>query len=156
MDLSGILSVTGHPGLFKLIGQMKNGMLVESLTDGKRMPAYATQRVLSLEEISIYTSEDDVPLADVFDLLAKKSDAKPALDPKVVGIDELRAYLKEVLPNYDEDRVYASDIKKLFQWYNLLAGEGLIRSEKKKKEKKEKKTEDPEKTRSEEKTETGK
>lgn len=133
MDLSGILSIAGHAGLFKLIAQMKNGMLVESLLDGKRMPAYATQRILSLEEISIYTQEDDVPLADVFDLLAKKTKAKSSLDPKKVSMDELRAQLKEVLPNYDEERVYASDIKKLFLWYNLLAEKGLVETTEKEK-----------------------
>ncbi|MDP6908880.1 MAG: DUF5606 domain-containing protein [Flavobacteriales bacterium] len=130
MDLSGILSIAGYPGLFKLVGQMKNGMLVESLLDGKRMPAYATQRILSLEEISIYTHEDDVPLADIFDSMAKKTGSKRALNPKKASVDKLRAYLKEILPNYDEDRVYTSDLKKLFLWYNVLAEKGLLKSEK--------------------------
>ncbi len=145
MDLSGILSITGYPGLFKLVGQMKNGMLVESLLDGKRMPAYATQRILSLEEISIYTDADDVPLADIFDSMAEKNGNKPGLNPKKASVDELRSYLKEILPNYDEERVYTSDLKKLFLWYNVLAEKGLLKSEKeeekekKSKEKKEKK-----------------
>jgi len=138
MNLSGILSVAGHSGLFKLVGQMKNGMLVESMLDGRRMPAYATQRVLYLEEISIYTQEEDMPLAEVFDLLAKKSKNKPTLDSKKSSVDELRAHLKLVLPNYDEERVYSSDIKKLFQWYNILAQNGLVGADKKEKSEEEK------------------
>lgn len=140
MDLNGILSIAGYPGLFKMVSQMKSGLLVESLLDGKRMPAYSTQKILALEDISIYTEEDDVPLADVFDLLAKKSGGNTALDHKKSSIKELSDYLESVLPNYDKDRVYNSDLKKLFQWYNLLAKNGLL---KEKEEKKPEKAEKP-------------
>lgn len=130
MDLSGILSIAGYSGLFKMVSQMKAGLLVESLVDGKRMPAYSTQKILALEDISIYTEEDDVPLADVFDLLAEKSGGKAALNHKKSSIKELSEYLESVLPKYDKDRVYNSDLKKLFQWFNLLAEGGMLKEKK--------------------------
>ena len=118
---------------------MKGGLVVESLIDGKRMPAYSTQKVLALEDISIYTDEDDVPLVDIFSLLAKKSGGKASLNPKKASIKELNDHLESVLPNYDKDRVYNSDLKKLFQWFNLLTEKGLLKE--KEEEKKEEKTE---------------
>lgn len=108
---------------------MKSGLVVESIVDGKRMPAYATNKILALEDISIYTDEDDVPLADVFTLIAKKNGGKPSLNPKKASADELKKELAAVLPDYDRDRVYNSDLKKLFQWYNLLAENGLLAEE---------------------------
>eukprot|EP00736_Rhodelphis_marinus_P002502 Rmarinus@m.27843 len=126
MNLSGILAISGFPGLFKLVSQMKSGLVVESIVDGKRMPAYATNKILALEDISIYTDEDDVPLADVFALIAKKNDGKATVNPKKASVDELKKELAAVLPDYDRDRVYNSDLKKLFQWYNLLAENGLL------------------------------
>ncbi len=125
MNLKGILAIAGHTGLFKLVSQMKGGLVVESLNDGKRMPAYTTQRILSLEDISIYTDKEEVRLSVVFDSIIDKEGGKPAIDPKSASIDQLRAYLAEILPNYDRERVYASDIKKLFGWYNDLASKGL-------------------------------
>jgi hypothetical protein len=139
MDLSGILAIAGYPGLFKMVGQMKSGLLVESLIDGKRMPAYATHKILALEDISIYTDEDDVPLADVFALLSEKNGGEASLDPKKSKVDELQNALAAALPNYDRERVYTSDLKKLFQWYNLLADKGLLKEEKKEEEEKPKK-----------------
>lgn len=129
MNLSGILSIAGYPGLFKLVSQMKSGLVVESLLDGKRMPAYATQKILALEDISIYTEEDDVPLAEVFGLMFKKTGGKAAPNPKKASIAELSEFLASVLPNYDRERVYNSDLKKLFQWFNLLAEKGLLKEE---------------------------
>jgi len=125
MDLKGILSIAGQPGLFKLVSQMKGGLVVESLRDGKRMPAYTTQRILSLEDISIYTDTEEVALSKVYDSIIDKTGGKPSIDPKKAGVDELRAELEQILPNYDRERVYASDIKKLFAWYNELAEKGL-------------------------------
>jgi hypothetical protein len=129
MDLSGILSIAGYPGLFKMVSQMKTGLVVESLLDGKRMPAYSTQKILALEDISIYTEDDDVPLADVFGLLAEKSGGKASLNHKKSSVKELSDHLESVLPNYDKDRVYNSDLKKLFQWFNLLIEKGLLNKE---------------------------
>lgn len=108
---------------------MKSGLVVESIVDGKRMPAYASHKILALEDISIYTEEDDVPLADVFGLLAKKHGKKPTLNPKKASADELKEELASVLPNYDRERVYNSDLKKLFQWYNLLAENDLLKED---------------------------
>jgi hypothetical protein len=125
MDLSGIISIAGKPGLYKVIAQGKNNVIVESLVNGKRIPAYATDKISALEDISIYTLESDVPLADVFASLIKKFDGKEGLSHKddVINLQEV---LFEVLPDYDEDRVYPSDIKKLFQWYNLLVNAGIL------------------------------
>lgn len=136
MDLSGILSIAGQPGLFKMVSQMKSGLVVESLLDGKRMPAYTSQRILALEDISIYTDEGDVKLGEVFKLIFDKTKGKPAIDTKKASAKELSDYLASVLPDYDRDRVYNSDMKKLFQWYNLLLEKGLL------KEKEEEKKED--------------
>lgn len=152
MDLNGILSIGGYPGLFKMVSQMKTGLVVESLLDGKRMPAYATQKILALEDISIYTDEDDVPLADVFELLFKKTAGKAGPNPKKASIKELSEFLASVLPNYDKDRVYNSDLKKLFQWFNLLTEKGILKEkEEEKKEAKPAKKKAPIKAATEEK-----
>ncbi len=145
MDLSGILAISGYPGLFKMIGQTKGGIVVESLLDGKRMAAYTTQRILSLEDITIYTVDGDVPLIDVFTKIAKKEKHGPALDPSKVKVDELRDYLEGVQTDYDRERVYASDLKKLFVWYNLLAEKGLTKDASEEKEEKPAKAEKKEK-----------
>lgn len=129
MDISGILAIGGYPGLYKMVSQLKNGLVVESLLDGKRMPAYATHKILALEDISIYTEEDDVPLTEVFGLLFKANNGKPSVNPKKASVAELQDALAAALPDYDRDRVYNSDLKKLFQWYNLLAEKGLLKEE---------------------------
>ena len=126
MALSGIISVSGLPGLHKVISQTKNGLIVESLIDGRRRPIYSTQKVSSLEDISIYTIEDDVPLEDVFKRMSDKEGGKAALNHKT-DPKELRAYLTEVLEEVDHDRVYNSDIAKLFQWYNMLSEKDLLK-----------------------------
>lgn len=125
MDLKGILSIAGQPGLYKLVSQMKGGLVVESLRDGKRIPAYTSQRILALEDISMYTETEEVALSKVYDVIIDRTGGKAAIDPKKASADELKAYLEEVLPNFDRDRVYASDIKKLFTWFNELAEKGL-------------------------------
>jgi hypothetical protein len=136
MDLKGILSISGNPGLYKLVGQMKGGLIVESLIDGKRVPAYTTQRILALEDISIYTDKDDVPLTQVYTELIAKTGGKASLDPKTTSVEKLQAELASVLPNYDRDRVYTSDLKKLFIWFNQLVEKGLIAPEEPKAEEK--------------------
>ena len=125
MDLSGIISISGKPGLFKVVAQSKNNIIVESLLNKKRAPAYSTDRISALEDISIYTYEEDIPLKEVFIKFAEKENCGPAPSHKE-SAKKLATYLEEVLPDYDEDRVYPSDIKKLYQWYNLLQKEGLI------------------------------
>ena len=127
MDLSKIISISGKPGLFRIVGQMKNGVVVESLLDGRRTPAYATQQISSLEDISIYSVDDDIPLKEVFGMIKAKEGEGLA----TVGKDgkALKAYFQEVFPEYDEDRVYTSDIKKVVKWYNLLQEKGLLEEE---------------------------
>jgi hypothetical protein len=136
MDLSKILAIGGYPGLFKMVSQMKTGIVVESIVDGKRMAAYTTQKILALEDISIYTDADDVPLGEVFGLLFKKTSGKAGPDAQKASIKELSEFLASVLPNYDKARVYNSDLKKLFVWFNLLAEKGLLKEKEVKKEEK--------------------
>lgn len=128
MDLSGIISISGRPGLYKVVAQGKNSIIVESLVDNKRFPAYASDRISALEDISIYTLEDDKPLKEIFDGLYLKVDGGEVPSHKE-DISVLQEFLSEVLPNYDEERVYPSDIKKIFQWYNLLHKSGLLKME---------------------------
>lgn len=123
--LKRILSISGRPGLFRLVNQGKNMLIVESLATGKRVPAYAHDKVISLGDVSMYTTEDDIQLGDVLTNLFNKAEGKP-VDIKGLGGDkEIRAFFKEVLPNFDEDRVYTADIKKLFTWYNQLIAAGF-------------------------------
>ena len=125
MDLSKVLSIAGKPGLFSMVSQSKSGLIVESLLDGKRIPAFSHERISSLEEISIFTETDDVPLKEVLQNLFKKEDGKKTISHKS-SANELKALMLEVLPDYDEERVYVSDIKKLVNWYNLLVDKNLI------------------------------
>lgn len=125
MELSKILSIAGKPGLFKMVSQSKSGLVVESLLDGKRIPAFSHERISSLEEISIFTETDDVPLRDILIDIFKKEDGKKTISHKS-SANELKALLESVLPDYDKERVYVSDIKKLISWYNILAENNLI------------------------------
>lgn len=125
MDLSGIISISGRPGLYKVVAQGKNSIIVQSLIDNKRFPAYSTDRISALEDISIYTIDGDKPLKEILsDILAKQSgEAAPSHKESIATLQE---YLSDILPDYDEERVYPSDIKKLFQWYNLLLSSGNL------------------------------
>jgi hypothetical protein len=125
MDLKDILSISGKPGLFQNIGQAKNSVIVESLIDGKRFPAFAHERISTLAEISVFTHGEDVELKEVFKKIFEKYEGGEAIDPKSDS-DELKAFMKDILPDYDEERVYTSDIKKLVSWYNLLASKQLL------------------------------
>ena len=124
--LKTILSISGKPGLYKLISQGKNMLIVESLVDKKRMPALGSEKIISLGDIAMYTDTEDVPLKDVLLSIKKKENGAPiAMDVKKATPDELRAYMSEVLPTFDRDRVYLTDIKKLISWYNLLIASGI-------------------------------
>ncbi|MFP4470204.1 MAG: DUF5606 domain-containing protein [Bacteroidales bacterium] len=125
MDLSNILAISGKPGLYKNVAQSKTGVIVESIEDGKRFPAFAHERISSLAEISIFTTEEDVPLEDVLKKIYEKYDGKQVLDAKSDG-EALKSFMEEVLPNYDKERVYTSDIKKLVQWYNILVAHDML------------------------------
>ena len=138
MNLERIIANTGKPGLFKIVSQGKNTVIIESLVDKKRMPITARYQVNTLEDIGIYTYEDTKPLSEIFDAIAKKENKKQCISHKS-SKEELVAYFKEILPEFDEDRVYISDIKKVIQWYNNMETAGLIKlpkSEKKTKKKK--------------------
>jgi len=137
MNIEGIINVSGKSGLHKIVSQGKNSIIVESLTDGKRMPVYSHTSANSLEEIGIYTYEDTIPLVDVFTNIAKKEDCKVCISHKS-SKTELESYFREIIEDYDEDRVYISDIKKVFQWYNALHSSGLVELPAKKETKDEK------------------
>lgn len=117
--LKDILSISGHGGLFKFISQGRHGIIVESLETKKRMNASASAKISALEDIAIFTDTEDKPLKDVLKLIHEKENGGEAISHKS-SADELKQYFEEVLPDYDQDRVYVSDIKKVIQWYNLL------------------------------------
>lgn len=120
-----ILSISGKPGLFKLVSQGRGNIIVESLTDKKKVPAYAHDKVISLNDISIYTLEGETPLREVFATIAAKENGNQvSIDPKS-DAKALRAYFAEILPSYDDERVYPTDIKKVITWYNILTASGL-------------------------------
>jgi hypothetical protein len=125
MNLKGLIAISGKPGLYKVAAQGRNNIIVESLDTGKKFPAFATEKISALEDISIYTYEEDVPLSDVYDKLAKKANYVAAISHKENSA-KLREELSSFLPDFDEDRVYDSDIKKIFQWYNILVAKGYV------------------------------
>ncbi|UBM63251.1 DUF5606 domain-containing protein [Candidatus Sulfidibacterium hydrothermale] len=126
MDLSKILSIAGKPGLYKLAGEAKNNLVVESLTDGKRMPAFAHERISSLQEISIYTTGEDLPLHDALKMIFDSTGGQPVENPKKLSSNQLKSLFEKAIPDYDKDSVYVSDMKKVFTWYNLLLEKGLL------------------------------
>lgn len=121
-----ILSIAGKPGLYKLVSRGKMNLIVEAIDDThRRMPAFSTDRVTSLGDIAMYTDADDIALWEVLVKLGEKEGLKPtSLKYKKCSSKELRAYFSEVLPNFDQDRVHDSDIKKLLQWYDILVNNG--------------------------------
>jgi hypothetical protein len=125
MDLSKILSITGKPGLYLILSQTKSGALVESLLDKKRFPVFINEKISTLSEISIFTIEEDISLKEVFHSIYKKENGGKCIDTKSDN-NALKNYMLEVLPNYDQDRVYVSDMKKLFSWYNLLQSVDML------------------------------
>lgn len=136
MNLTGIISISGKSGLYKVVGQGKNTIIVEALDSGKRFPTYASHKISALDDISVYTYEEDVPLKEVYAKLAELEDFKATISHKE-SAENLVKKLDEFLPDWDEERVYMSDIKKLFQWYNLLVKNDLVKPEEEAKEKKE-------------------
>ena len=125
MQLEKIISISGKPGLFKLISQLRNGFIIEDVTTQKKISISNTSQVSLLDNISMYTFDNEVPLFDVFENIAKKEDYKATISHKA-SPEELRSFMAEVLPNYDVERVHDSDIKKLAQWYNILQKAGYI------------------------------
>nr|WP_320037970.1 DUF5606 domain-containing protein [uncultured Bacteroides sp.] len=125
--LKTILSISGKPGLYKLISQGKNMLIVESISaDKKRIPAYGNEKVISLADIAMYTNDSEVPLKEVLTSVLKKENGELAsIDAKKSTSDQLRTYFAEILPDFDRDRVYVTDIKKLISWYNILITNGI-------------------------------
>lgn len=124
--LRTILSISGKPGLYKLTSRAKNMLIVESLIDQKKIPAHAKDKVISLGDIAIYTEDGETPLHKVLTSVKEKENGEVAsINPTKASTDELRAYFAEVLPNFDRDRVYPSDIRKLLNWYNILIKAGI-------------------------------
>jgi hypothetical protein len=135
MDLSKILSISGKPGLYQMLSQTKSGFIVESLTDGKRMPVFAHERVSSLQEISVFsTGEEDIPLKEVFRKMSDTTGGNPGPDARASQA-EVKAFFFRAVPDYDPERVYASDMKKAVSWFNLLMEKGLLDFSEEKEEK---------------------
>lgn len=129
MDLKGIIAIAGKPGLYKVAAQGRNNIIVQSLENEKKFPAFASDKISALDDISIYTYERDVPLTEVYMLLGEKEKFSVSINHKEEP-KKLREYLTTFLPDYDVERVYDTDVKKLFQWYNLLVEKGIISKEK--------------------------
>lgn len=123
--LKGILSISGQSGLFKLIAEAKNNIIVESLETQKRMPVYSTVKVSALEDIAIYTETGDKPLKEVFKAINDLENGGPAISHKSSN-NELKVYFEKIVPDFDKDRVYISDIKKVLLWYNELQERELL------------------------------
>jgi hypothetical protein len=124
MEFSKIISVAGKPGLFQVISQSKNAIIVQGINDTKRVAINATQNVSLLENIAIYTYEEDLPLLEVFKAMSEKTNGEKAISHKESG-NKLTSFFAEVLPNYDDERVYTSNIKKVIQWFNILIDAGM-------------------------------
>jgi hypothetical protein len=123
--LKGILAISGQPGLFKMLSEGKNGVIVESLLTGKKQTAFASAKMSTLEDIAIYTTSEDFPLKEIFNKIFALENGGPAI-PSNAKPEELKKYFEKILPDYDRERVYVSDIKKVITWYNLLQEKGLL------------------------------
>ena len=126
MDLTKVVSISGKPGLYVIKSQAIGRLIVESVLDGKCTPAFARDRMSSLEEISIFSTDEDRPLKDVFKMIHEKMGDKVDFDYKKASNDELREKFAFVMPDYDEDAVYPSDMKKVFAWYQMLTDKNLL------------------------------
>jgi hypothetical protein len=136
MDLSKILSISGKSGLFQVVSQLKNAVLVESLLDKKRFPAFAHEKISSLEEIAVFTATEEKPLKEILKAIYDKLEGKPALDAKSDN-KQLQTFFLEVVPDYNSERVYISDIRKIISWYNLLLEHQILDFSEKEEEKSE-------------------
>lgn len=124
MEFKDILSISGQPGLFRYIAQSTNGIIVESLLDGRRTNATGTSKVSALAEIAMFTEEGEIPLWEILNAIYEKTGGGETINPKSSS-DELKAHFAQIVPDYDRDRVHVSDMKKLFSWYNILIGAGM-------------------------------
>jgi hypothetical protein len=126
MDLKGIISIPGKPGLYKVISQVKSATIVESLIDGTKFPVYMSDKAAEIEGIAMFTTAEEIPVSNIMDAIYKKESGGPCIDPK--SEDKfIKVYFEEILPNYDKYRVYVSQMRKLFTWYNFLQSKSLLR-----------------------------
>jgi len=125
MDLKKILSIAGKPGLYKLVAQSKNGLIIESLLDGKRMNAFMNEKISSLEEISLFSHNEDVALKDVLKNMYNLTNGQKAIDRKADDA-AVKAFFEQTVPDYDKERVYVSHMRKVIGWYNLLIEKGIL------------------------------
>lgn len=130
MKLKGIIAISGKPGLFKILSHTKGGVIVETVQDGKRTMASLTSTMSSLDDISMYTQTEELPLREIMRRIAEKQDNGQALDAKTSSDEQLKEYFEAIVPDYDRERVYASHIRKLFHWYNILQAAGMVSKEK--------------------------
>jgi Domain of unknown function (DUF5606) len=125
MSFQKILAISGKPGLFELKVQTRSGFVAESLLDGKKITVSLRSNVSLLSEIAVFTYNEEVKLIDIFKSIATKENGEATISHKETD-DKLKSYFREILPEYDEDRVYTSDIKKIFNWYNILQPKGYV------------------------------
>ena len=137
IDLTGIISISGQPGLFKIVAQSKNGIIVEGLSDKKRVNVYASTKVSTLSDISMFTTGDDKPIEEIMTTIFEKEKGGAAQDHKSDD-KAVEKYFSEVLPDYDKERVYVSNIRKLLNWYNALQVSGNLKEKEENKEGEEK------------------
>lgn len=141
MDLKDIIAIGGKPGLYRFVSQAKNGIIVEAMSDKKRFPAYSHDKISALEDIAIFTENDEVPLGKVFVAIFNRENGAAAMNHKSKP-EEIKAYFNEILPEYDKDRVYVSDMKKVLMWYNILQELNLVDGEFSQEKEEDKKEED--------------
>lgn len=137
IDLTGIISISGQPGLYKIVAQSKNGIIVEGLADKKRLNVYASTKVSTLSDISMFTTGDDKPIEEIMTSVYEKEKGGAAIDNKADD-KAIEKYFSEILPEYDKDRVYVSNMRKLINWYNALQSTGSLKEKEEKKEGEEK------------------
>ena len=137
IDLTGIISISGQPGLYKIVAQSKNGIIVESLSDKKRLNVYASTKVSTLSDISMFTTGDDKPIEEIMTSVFEKEKGGAAIDNKSDD-KTIEKYFAEILPEYDKERVYVSNMRKLINWYNALQSTGSLKEKEEKKEGEEK------------------
>lgn len=135
MDLKKIMAISGYPGLYRHISDGRNGIIVESMNDKKRMLAYTTMKISALEDIAVFTDEGELPLKEVLKKIYEKESGGLCPDAKSKP-EDLRKYFAEVLPEYDKEKVYISDIKKILNWYRILHEQNILEFEEKEEEKK--------------------
>lgn len=124
--LEGILSISGQPGLFKLISQTKNGIIVEAIDTKKRVPVYSNSKVSALEDIAVFTTGEEIPLKEVFKKIYTVENKGQTSVPRNAETNQIKEYFEDILPDYDKERVYVSDMKKIISWYNILVQENII------------------------------